>query len=72
MIGQAEIFRKNKLNALILKDNKPETIAKKLEEFSNRDNKKLSSELRTLSKDFRERKSLILFKKKFELLVNSI
>lgn len=71
-IGQAEIFRKNKLAKLILKDNKPETIAKKLEDFSNRDNKRLSSDLRKLSKDFREEKMLISFKEKFGLLINSI
>lgn len=71
-LGQAEIFHESRLDNLILPNNKPETIAKKLEELSRKNNRKLSFKLRNISKNFREKKRLKIFRKEFEILLSSI
>jgi len=71
-MGQAEIFRKNDLEKLILKDNRPETIAKKLEQLSKSNTASLSKKTRNLSKQFREKERLKIFRKSFERLTSKM
>ena len=71
-LGQDEIFRRKNLNDLILPNNNPETIAKKLEDLSQNNNRKLSKRGIKLSKDFRERGRLKIFREEFNSLVNDI
>lgn len=71
-IGQAGIFRKSRLHSLVLNDNGPEAIAKKLSELSGKNNKKLSLKLRNLSKDYRENKMIKIFKEEFESLLDEV
>ncbi len=71
-IGQTKIFKDKDLGGLILDNNKPETIANKLEELSKKNNTILSSKLRNISKEFREPKRLEMFKNQFEKLLSEI
>lgn len=71
-IGHAGIFRNNGLDSLILDDSKPETIARKLEDLSRKNNKKLSIKLRNLSKKYRENKMIKIFKEEFESLLDEV
>lgn len=71
-IGQAGLFRKNGLGNLILKYNSPKTIAEALKRLSEKNNKKISSKLRSFSKDFTEKKRLKIFGKEFESLAKEI
>lgn len=71
-IGQTDIFRKTGLNRLVLEDTRPEIIAEKLEDLSREGKKSLSSKARSLSKRFRERERLRIFKNEFLSLVNGV
>ncbi|MBI2578443.1 MAG: glycosyltransferase family 4 protein [Candidatus Aenigmarchaeota archaeon] len=71
-IGQTRIFRENGLGGLVLDDNAPEAIAKKLDELSGKGNVKLSLKLRNLSKEYREDRMIKIFKREFESLLEEV
>jgi glycosyltransferase involved in cell wall biosynthesis len=71
-IGQTDIFIKNGLKNLILEDCRPETIACKLSELSEKDNKNISSKVVKISRDYREINRLKIFVKEFNSLIKDI
>lgn len=71
-IGQTEIFRRNRLDGLILPDNKPQTIARKLSELDQKNKSGISGKLRTISRHFRERERVRAFRNEFESLLGEL
>ena len=74
-VGQYDIFVENGLNELVLEDNSPEAIAKKILDIYKKPKfwkRKISLKCKKIARNYRKEKQAKLFKKKFYKLLNAI
>jgi glycosyltransferase involved in cell wall biosynthesis len=67
--GVSDVFKENELEILILENNKPDTIAKKITEISSKPvpwKKDISRKCREISSNYTEEKQLKIFKSTFD------